>query len=68
LVALGKAYGIPTLRVTRSEQLDDALDLAVSAEGPVLICLEVPPEENVYPMVPSGASLDEMIIQEPVTG
>jgi acetolactate synthase-1/2/3 large subunit len=61
IVTLGKAYGMPTWRIDRSEQLDDALDMAVTAEGPVLLHLMVPTEENVYPMVPSGAAIDEMI-------
>ena len=61
LVTLGKAYGIPTWRIDRSEQLDSALGLAANEEGPVLIWLQVRQEENVYPMVPSGAALDEMV-------
>jgi acetolactate synthase-1/2/3 large subunit len=61
LVLLGKAYGIPTCRVDRAEQLEGALDLAVSADGPMLLWLEVRGEENVYPVVTPGASLDEMI-------
>ena len=61
LVTLGKAYGIPTWRIDRSEQLDSALGLAANEEGPVLIWFQVRQEENVYPMVPSGAALDEMV-------
>ncbi len=62
LMLLGKAYGIPTCRVDRAEQLDGALDLAGSADGPILLWLQVRVEENVYPVVTPGASLDEMII------
>ena len=61
LVLLGKAYGIPTCRVDRAEQLDGALDLAATADGPILLWLQVRGEENVYPVVTPGASLDEMI-------
>ena len=69
LVLLGKAYGIPTCLVDRAEQLDGALDLAVSADGPMLLWLEVRGEENVYPVVTPGASLDEMItLPERVVG
>jgi acetolactate synthase-1/2/3 large subunit len=62
LMLLGKAYGIPTCRVDRAEQLGGALDLAGSADGPILLWLQVRVEENVYPVVTPGASLDEMII------
>ena len=63
LVALGKAYGIPTWRIDRSEQLDSTLSLATIEEGPVLIWMQVRQEENVYPMVESGAALDEMVTE-----
>ena len=69
LVALGKAYGIPSWRIDRSEQLDSTLSLATIEEGPVLIWMQVRQEENVYPMVPSGAALDEMVTEpERVSG
>ena len=69
LVALGKAYGIPSWRIDRSEQLDSTLSLATIEEGPVLIWMQVHQEENVYPMVPSGAALDEMVTEpERVSG
>ena len=63
LVALGKAYGIPAWRIDRSEQLDSTLSLAAIEEGPVLIWMQVRQEENVYPMVPSGAALNEMVTE-----
>jgi acetolactate synthase-1/2/3 large subunit len=63
LVTLGKAYGIPTWRIDRSEQLDSTLSIAATEEGPVLIWMQVRQEENVYPMVPSGAALDEMVTE-----
>jgi acetolactate synthase-1/2/3 large subunit len=69
LVALGKAYGIPSWRIDRSEQLDSTLSLATTEDGPVLIWMQVRQEENVYPMVPSGATLDEMVTEpERVSG
>ena len=61
LVGLGEAYGIPTWKIDRSEQLESGLDTAVSAGGPVLLWLQVRAEENVYPIVPAGAALDEMV-------
>lgn len=63
LIALGKAYGIPTWSVDRSEQLESTLGFAAMEKGPVLIWLQVRQEENVYPMVPSGAALNEMVTE-----
>jgi acetolactate synthase-1/2/3 large subunit len=61
LVGLGEAYGIPTRKIDRSEQLEAGLDRAVTSCGPVLLWLRVEAEENVYPMVPTGAALHEMV-------
>jgi acetolactate synthase-1/2/3 large subunit len=62
LVRLGAAYGIRTLEVDRAEDLEATLDRAVATDGPVLIAMRVDPEENVYPMVPTGAALHEMVM------
>lgn len=60
-VKLGEAYGIPSRRVTRREDVNDAMAFASSNPGPVLIEFVVEMEEAVYPMVPAGADLDAMI-------
>jgi len=58
---LARAYGIPARRVCHLAELDDALDWAERADGPALLDLRLPAEENVYPMVPPGAALDEIV-------
>lgn len=63
LVRLAEAYGIPGYRVDRSENLESTLDDMVRAEGPVLVDLRVAREENVYPMVPAGAPLHELVMR-----
>jgi acetolactate synthase-1/2/3 large subunit len=62
LVKLAEAYGIPAYRVDRAENLERVLDEMVGADGPALVDLRVVREENVYPMVPSGASLHELVM------
>jgi len=62
LVALAGAYGIPGFAVDRAEMLEQVLDTAVDMRGPVLLDLRVTREENVYPIVPSGAALDELVM------
>jgi acetolactate synthase-1/2/3 large subunit len=58
-VRLAQAYGIPALRVTEREQVMPALLKASRHPGPFLIDFVVEAEENVFPMVPLGASLAE---------
>jgi acetolactate synthase-1/2/3 large subunit len=62
LVMLAEAYGIPGFRVDRVEDLGAVLEKAASiTDRPVLVDLRVDPEEMVFPMVPSGASNDELL-------
>jgi len=56
-VKIGEAYHIPALRVTRKEEVMPAIEQAMQHEGPFLIDFVVEPEENVYPMVPPGATV-----------
>lgn len=57
---LAEAYGIPSMRVTRRDQIEASVKFARETQGPVLIEYMVEKEEMVYPMVPSGADLDDM--------
>jgi len=63
-VKLADAYGIPALRVQYKEEVLPAIERALAEPGPFLIDFQVKPEENVYPMVPPGSSLTELI-EEP---
>jgi len=63
-VKLADAYGIPALRVKYKEEVVPAIERAMADPGPFLIDFQVAPEENVYPMVPPGASLTELL-EEP---
>jgi len=63
-VKVAEAYCIPGLRVTRREEVAPAIEQAMEYEGPFLIDFMVEPEENVFPMVPPGASIAEFI-EEP---
>lgn len=60
-VKLAEAHGALGLRVHTREEVAPALKKAFSHEGPVVVECLVEPEANVYPMVPAGASLNEMI-------
>jgi len=60
-VELAKAYGIKAKRVRKNEEVEPALKEAIDSNEPYLIDFIVPKEENVFPMVPAGKPLDEMI-------
>jgi len=63
-VKLAEAYGIPALKVKYKEEVAPAIERAMAEPGPFLIDFVVEPEENVYPMVPPGAALVE-VLEEP---
>ena len=60
-VKLAEAYGIWAKRVTDKSQVRSAIDEASTVDGPAVIDFHVEPEENVYPHVPAGESVFEMI-------
>jgi acetolactate synthase-1/2/3 large subunit len=60
-IKIAEAYGIPAKRVTQAEDIQSAIGFAQDTHGPVLIEYQVEKEDSVYPMVPSGAALDEMM-------
>ncbi len=59
---IAEAYGIPSRRVTRRDEIPEAIALAdATKDGPVLVEFVVEQEEIVFPMVPAGADLDAML-------
>ncbi|MCL6545423.1 MAG: biosynthetic-type acetolactate synthase large subunit [Bryobacteraceae bacterium] len=62
---LAAAYGIKGRTIDRPEQLAPALREAVEEPGPYLLNVRVSPYENVYPMVPAGSAIDEMVLGPP---
>ena len=61
LTLIAAAYGIPNRRVTEPGQLREAIEELAAAPGAYLLEVAVLPEENVFPMVPAGASLSDII-------
>ncbi|MFN8487679.1 MAG: biosynthetic-type acetolactate synthase large subunit [Caldilineaceae bacterium] len=60
-VKLAEAYDIPALQVRKPDEVMAALEKAQNTPGPFLIDFRVKEEVNVYPMVPPGAAVDELI-------
>lgn len=61
-VKLAEAYGAAGYRITEEKDLEPVLKEAFSNGKPTIIDVRVDPEENVYPMVPAGASLTDMLL------
>ena len=65
-VKLAEAYGCKGFRIKRSSDVRRILQAALEySDGPCIIDVEVEKEENVYPMIPAGASLEEMMLEPP---
>ncbi|MHB1136246.1 MAG: biosynthetic-type acetolactate synthase large subunit [Coriobacteriia bacterium] len=60
-VKLAEAYGCFGIRATTPAELDDALVAAFAYDGPAVVDVRVEREENVFPMVAPGGSIDEML-------
>jgi acetolactate synthase-1/2/3 large subunit len=62
LVKLADAYSCLGLRARTVQELDVAIDKAFANDaGPTIIDVRIRPEAKVYPMVPAGAPLNDMI-------
>jgi acetolactate synthase-1/2/3 large subunit len=62
---LAGAYGFKGKTVERPRELRAALEAAVNEPGPYLLNVKVSPFENVYPMVPAGGAINEMVLGAP---
>jgi len=60
-VKIAEAYEIPAIKVRHRDEVSPAICKAMDYDGPFLVDFIVEPEENVYPMVPPGKSLSEII-------
>ncbi len=60
-VKIADAHGLCGMRVTSRSEVEGAIRKAEETEGTVVIDFRVESEDSVYPMVPAGAALNEMI-------
>jgi acetolactate synthase-1/2/3 large subunit len=61
-VKLGEAYGLKGLRATDMGNLDDTIDEMLAHDGPVIADIVVDKAENCFPMIPSGAAHNDMLL------
>ena len=64
-VKIADAYGIPGIRVTEKSQVAAAIQQAMDTPGSVVLDFVVKHDEPVYPMIPAGESVHEML-EEPL--
>lgn len=60
---IAKGYGIPCRTVINREDLDGAIREMLDTDGPYILQCAVKEEDNVLPMTPPGANVDEMLLE-----
>jgi acetolactate synthase-1/2/3 large subunit len=58
---LADAFGIPAFRARTPDEVDPAIEAAQAVDGPALIWFEIAEEQNVFPMMPAGKGLSDLI-------
>ncbi len=61
-VKLAEAFGATGLQATKTAEVDEVIKKGFATPGPVLMEFKIAREEKVFPMVPAGASLTEMVL------
>jgi acetolactate synthase-1/2/3 large subunit len=64
-VHLAGAFDIPAKKVEKGAELEDAIQEMLDTPGPYLLEVVVEKEDNVFPMVPAGAGVSEIILENP---
>src|SRR6185503_9936871 len=63
-VKMAEAFGAVGIRAEKPDELDDKIREMIAVKRPVLFDCRVDPKENCYPMIPSGAAHNEMILSD----
>ncbi|MGQ7870683.1 biosynthetic-type acetolactate synthase large subunit [Sunxiuqinia sp. sy24] len=62
-ITIAKGFGMTGHKVTKREELEEGVQRMVDHDGPYLLEVVVEKEDNVFPMVPSGASVSDIILE-----
>jgi acetolactate synthase-1/2/3 large subunit len=60
-VMVAKGFGLEAFRITRPEEVRPTLAMAFALPGPVVIDCRVEKEENVWPMIPTGGTVNDTL-------
>ena len=61
-VKLAESFGASGIQVLKPNDLDEAINEMISIKGPVICDVVVDPNENCFPMIPSGSTHDQMLL------
>jgi acetolactate synthase-1/2/3 large subunit len=61
-IKLADCFGMTGLRAENVDDLDNVIDTMLATDGPVLADIRVAKEENCFPMIPSGAAHNQMLL------
>lgn len=62
---VAQAYRIPSAKIERTSEIDEQVRKMLSSKGAYFLEVVVKEDENVFPMIPAGATLDDMIYEKP---
>ena len=62
-VGIAKAYGLASQKVTSRDQLEGAVQEMLDHKGPYVLEVVVEKEDNVFPMIPTGASISDILLE-----
>ena len=65
--ALASAYGIKSARIEKPQELKDAVREMMEHNGPYLLEAAMIEQENVFPMIPAGATIDKIFMDKDFT-
>jgi acetolactate synthase I/II/III large subunit len=58
---LAEAYGVPAVKASKPDEVDASIRFAQGVDGPALVWFEIAEEQNVFPMMPAGKGLSDLI-------
>ncbi len=62
-IKIAEGFGVPGRKIDKPEELEAAVAEMLRQDGPFLLHVRVEKEENVFPMVPSGKAVDEIVLR-----
>jgi acetolactate synthase-1/2/3 large subunit len=62
-IKVAEGFGVASVKIDDREKLDKAIEKMLAYDGPYLLEVTVEKEENIFPMIPSGAAVAEMLLE-----
>ena len=62
-VMISEGFGVKAKKIEAHSELENGLKEMLAHDGPYLLHVKVVKEENIFPMVPTGAGISEIILE-----